>query len=128
MEPFGDDLSADQQIDFVILDGGNQFCRTGGPGERVARKNGDARFGDAFGNLFGKALHARTARGKFANRLTRRAGLWNRHPEVAMVAPQPRTVAVFDQPCLAIRALKAVTAGPAQRQRRITEGPVRLIR
>src|SRR5581483_3075725 len=71
------------------------------------------------GGLFLEALDAGADSGQRLLGRAMRARLRGRHGETAMMAHQPVTEAVIDQPRVADGAGEAMAAGPAQRQRRI---------
>ena len=75
--------------------------------------------GKALGHLLGDALDARAAGDQRVRLAALGALLGDRQREAAVVAVEPVAVAVLDQPGGALRAVDAVAAGAAERQRRI---------
>ena len=70
-------------------------------------------------DLLGDALDARPAGDEMVERAAFRAGVRPLLVMAAMVADELAAEAVLDQPARAVRALEAVAADAAQRQRRI---------
>ena len=119
MPAFGDDLGADDQIDFSTFDspgggGGGVWA-----GHRVAGHDQAAGVRKKFGGFLGDAFHPGSDGGQRGFGLARRAFFRDRHRVAAMMAAQFPARAVFDQPGRAIRTLHPVPAAAAQRQRRI---------
>ena len=70
-------------------------------------------------DFFGDALDARPAGDEMVERAAFRAGVRALFVMAAMVADELAAKAVLDQPARAVRALEAMAADAAERQRRI---------
>src|SRR5262249_26647789 len=88
-------------------------------GEQVGRENQYAPLGKERVHFLVQTLHAGSARNERVDRLALRAVLRLRHREAAVMTDEGAAEAVIDQPRVAVRAVEAEAAGPAQRKRRI---------
>ena len=71
-------------------------------------------------HFFGNALHTRAASRQMIQRAAFRASLRRRFGIAALMALDLAAKAMLHQPARTLRALEAMTAHPAKRQRRIT--------
>ena len=86
---------------------------------QVGREQGRARLRKPLRHLLGDALDAGTAGDERVGLPALGAFLGDRQREAAVVALEPVAIAMLDQPGRALRAVDAVAAGAAQRERRI---------
>ena len=119
MMPLGDQLRADDDVDAAFGDLVQFAAHDLERGDQVARQHHGARLRKQRGDLFLQPLDARADGDQRLLGLTLRTGMRPRHREAAVMTDQPLAKAVIDQPRIADVAGKAVTAGAAQRQRRI---------
>src|SRR5690606_30135513 len=87
--------------------------------ERVGGDDGQPGFGQSLFHFVSDALDSRTARDEAIGLTAFGTIVGRRSLVAAMVAGEPATEAMFDQPGAAVRALEAESAVPAQRERRV---------
>ncbi len=119
MMALGDELGADDQIEFAIL----HRLQFGPHPLRSARhvrgQHQQARLGEKLGGLLRKAFDPRATGDQRLLGPAGRAFVRSALDMAAMVADQGAARAMLDQPGRAVRALEAVAAGATQGQRRI---------
>ena len=116
----GDELGADDDVELALRDRRELAPQPLRAARKVARQDDGARVREALRDLLGDALHPRPA-GRPGNRRLPQAGQASGRRSTWPQWWQTRAPAeaVLDQPGGAVRALEAMAAGPAQRQRRI---------
>ena len=112
-------LGADHDVGFAARDGLELLAQALDPAENVARQHRHARIREALGDLLGEPLDAGAAGDEAVLGGALRTGFRPRLGVAAMMADELAAEAVLDEPGRAIRAVEAVTAGPAQGQRRV---------
>ena len=117
--PLGDELGADDDVGLAVGDGLKLQPQPLDPAGKVGGEHDHPRLGQARRHLLGDALDAGAAGDEMIERTTGRAGFRPGLAIAAMVADELAAKAMLDQPARAVRALEAVAAGAAQRQRRI---------
>ena len=115
----GDELRADDDVEFARGDVGEFLAHALDRGDEVAGEHQHARLREQLAHFFLEPLDARADGDERILRLAFRAVRRMRHGEAAMVADELLAEAVIDQPGVAVRAGEAEAAGAAQSQRRI---------
>ena len=119
MVALGDKLGADDDVGLALGDRLELEPQPPDAAQHVRGKHDGARVGKMPDHLLGDPLDARTAGDEMVERAAFRTGVGAVLAVAAMVADQLAAEAVLDQPARAVRALEAMAAGAAKRQRRI---------
>src|SRR5262249_62038665 len=119
MVPLGDELRADDEIDFALLDLGELLAQALDGGDEIAREHQDALLRKKARELLLEPLDARPAGDEGICCLAFGARGWWRHREPAVMADEPVPEAMVDEPGIAMWALQAEAAGATERERRI---------
>ena len=117
--PLGDQLRADDDVGLALGDRLELEPQPPDAAHDVGRQHDGARVGKMPDDLLGDPLDARAAGDQMVERAAFRAGLGPLFVMAAMMADELAAKAVLDQPARAVRALEAVAADAAERQRRI---------
>ena len=117
--PLGDKLGADQDLEIAPRGGGELGAHRLGAAGEVGGKNERLRAGEQRLDLLAQPLDAGAAGRQRFRVVADRAFVRARLGVAAMMADQRFAEAMIDQPGRAVRALEAVAAGAAERQRRI---------
>ena len=117
--PLGDQLRADDDVGFALGDRLELEPQPSDAAQHVGRQHDRAGLGEMAEHLLGDALDARAAGDQMVERAAFRAGLRPPFVMAAMMTDELPAEAVLDQPARAVRALEAVAADAAERQRRI---------
>ena len=115
----GDELRADDDVGLAIGDGFELQPQPPDAAQHVGGEHDGARVREMADDLFGDALDAGTAGDEMVERAAFGAGIRALFVMAAMVADELAAKAVLDQPARTVRALEAVAADAAERQRRI---------
>src|SRR5688500_6123015 len=115
MVTLGHHLRADDDVGFARLYALDDLPHLDQRGHEVGGQQRHARGRKALRGLLGNTLHTRSAGDERARLAALGALFRDRQREAAVVAIEPLAIAMLDQPCGALRAIDAVTAGATER-------------
>src|SRR5262245_58543004 len=115
----GDELGADDVIDLSLLYLAQRLAEIVDGVREIARQQHAACAREALGDLLGDTLDAGAARDERVLGAAFGTVLGDRHERPAMVALEPASESVLDEPGRAVRALEPEAAFAAERHRRI---------
>ena len=115
----GDELRADDDVGLALGDGFELQPQAPDAAQDVGGEHDGAGIGEMADDFFRDALDAGTAGNEMVEGAAFRAGIGTLLVVAAMVADELAAKAVLDQPARTVRALEAVAADAAERQRRI---------